>query len=52
MAVDSLLLVSRLLSYSVIMMSTCMKLPQVWKIYSAGSNKGISTRGYWLEIVS
>lgn len=47
-----LLYVSRSLSFSVIILSLVMKLPQVWKIYVAGTSKGISIRGYWLEVAA
>ena len=52
MADDWVLVISRVLSFSVILLSTCMKLPQLLKIYTAGTNRGISIRGYWLEVAS
>ena len=48
---DAMVFVSRSLSYSVIFLSLFMKLPQVLALYRAGSSRGISVRGYWLEII-
>ena len=48
-AMDALT-ISRTLSFSVIVLSFCMKLPQISAIYSAGSSRGVNIRGYWMEI--
>ena len=43
--------VSRSLSYSVIFLSVFMKIPQILALYRAGTSRGVSPRGYWMEIV-
>ena len=52
MAADAPLLmqISRLLSYTVVVLSVFMKLPQVKAILVSGSTKGINLRTYWMEI--
>lgn len=47
---DTVLLISRSLSYSVILLSFCMKLPQILAIFSAKGSRGLNLRGYWMEI--
>jgi len=47
---DYLLMISRTLSYSVILLSFCMKLPQISAIYSAKSSRGVHIRGTWMEL--
>ena len=48
---DVSVFVSRCLSYSVIFLSVFMKVPQILALYSSRSSRGISARGYWLEII-
>ncbi|XP_064383160.1 solute carrier family 66 member 3-like [Halichondria panicea] len=48
---DAALYISRALSYSVIALSFCMKFPQIIAIFSSKASKGLSARGYWMEIV-
>ncbi len=48
---DAALYISRALSYSVISLSLCMKFPQIIAIFSSKASKGVSARGYWMEIV-
>ena len=43
--------VSRGLSYSVIFLGVFMKIPQILALYKAGTSRGVSPRGYWMEIV-
>lgn len=47
---DVALRISRTLSYSVIILSFCMKIPQILAILSAKHSKGVNVRGYWMEI--
>ena len=47
---DSALYISRMLSYSVILLSFGMKLPQILAILSSKHSKGVNARGYWMEI--
>ena len=47
---ESLLFVSNILSYSVITMCLWVKLPQVASIVRAGNTKGLSLRGYWMDM--
>ena len=47
---DTILLISRFLSFSVIALSFFMKLPQISAIYFAKSGRGLNVRGYWMEI--
>lgn len=47
---DAVLVVSRLLSYSLIALCFFLKLPQIWAVYSARSSRGVSARAYWMEI--
>ena len=44
------LFISRSLSYSVIVLSFCMKFPQIVAIFSSKHSKGVNVRGYWMEI--
>ena len=47
---ESALFISRALSYSVITLSFCMKIPQILAILSSKHSKGVNIRGYWMEI--
>lgn len=46
---ESLLIVSRFLSYTVVGMSVFMKLPQITAIFMTGNTKGVNLKTYWLE---
>ena len=37
-------------SYSVIFLSLFIKIPQILALYSAGTSRCVSPRGYWMEI--
>lgn len=44
------LAISRTLSFTVIVLSFFMKLPQVRAIYIAKSSRGVNIRGYWMDM--
>lgn len=44
------LYISRFLSYTVVIISVCMKLPQISTLLVSGSATGVNLRSYWLEI--
>ena len=48
----SLVQVSRFLSYTVIVISVFMKLPQVFAIFISGNTEGVNLKTYWLEIAT
>ena len=50
MDTDTALYISKALSYSVIALSFCMKFPQIITVFSSKASKGLSARGYWMEI--
>ena len=54
MAVNSqvALRVSRFLSYTVIAMSSIMKLPQVFAILQAGNSTGLNVKAYWMDLTA
>lgn len=47
---ETVLNVSRFLSYTVVIISVFMKLPQISTLLASGSAEGVNLRSYWLEI--
>ena len=54
MALNSqvVLRVSRFLSYTVIGMSSIMRLPQVFAILQAGNSTGLNVKAYWMDLTA
>lgn len=46
---DILLIISRLLSYGIILGALILKVPQILKVTRARSAKGLALSSYWME---